>query len=171
MSVLHRTNLLVLQRLQLQDAVALATFYNGLSEASIRTFRPLGTQTTVEICEHMASRNLGADENYDLVAWINGRIVGWCFIWNLSEEKPTFGLSVADAFHGQGVGSRLMDSVIVEARHRKLAKVYLTVVKDNDIAWKMYARRGFVQYDEKRSHDDGLVYRHMVLPIESKDDL
>jgi hypothetical protein len=40
---------IVLRRLAPGDAEALAAFYNGLREASKRTFRPLGVTTTVAV--------------------------------------------------------------------------------------------------------------------------
>jgi hypothetical protein len=56
------------QRLQLAGAPALATFYNGLSAASKRTFRPIGEVTTDEVCARLAADNTGtAPTQYDAV--------------------------------------------------------------------------------------------------------
>jgi ribosomal protein S18 acetylase RimI-like enzyme len=90
-----------------------------------------------------------------------GQIVGWSFIWDLQSDEPTFGLGVADACQGRGLGSELMDRVMEAARERALYKVYLTVVQDNQVAWRMYEQRGFVRYGEFVG-GDGLNYFRMV---------
>lgn len=155
-----------LRRLRPEDAQALADFYNDLSPATIRTFRPLGTSTTLDTCAEIAEKNVGEEDNFDLIAWHKNQVVGWSFIWRLSTDKPVFGLGVADAYHRQGLGSSLMDAVMSEARKRRLSQVYLSAVKDNDIAWQMYARRGFQQYTEELNEHDELVYRKMLWRIE-----
>jgi ribosomal protein S18 acetylase RimI-like enzyme len=155
----------------LEDARALAEFYNGLSEGSRTTFRPLGWTTTVEACARIVQGNLSGGSNadergtrYDLVAVHRGRIVGWGFIWDLHTAEPIFGLGIADAYQGRGLGAALMDRVMAAARRFGLGRVYLTVVQDNHVAWRLYERRGFVRYGEFVG-DDELAYYRMVATL------
>lgn len=143
-----------------EDAEALAAFYNGLSEASKRTFHPLGDTTTPEACEAIIADNAEA-KKLDLVVVLGGRIIGWSFLWSLQAEAPTFGLGVADECHGQGLGSRLMDAVLEQAGSRNIPRIALTVVQDNDRARAMYERRGFVR-TEGFTGEDGLPYYYMI---------
>lgn len=153
--------LLVLRRLAPGDALALLAFYSGLSEASLRTFRPLGVATTLDVCDAIVADNLpGSHRKYDLVAMVEDTIVGWSSLWSLDAPRPTFGLSVADAFHGHGLGSRLMEAVLDWARSQGIAVVELTVVQDNAKAIGLYERRGFVRQDEFIG-SDGLPYYRM----------
>ena len=48
---MSNTAKLLMRSLGWEDADALLTFYNGLSPASIRTFRPLGDQTSLPVCQ------------------------------------------------------------------------------------------------------------------------
>lgn len=154
---------LLIRRLRPADAEALAAFYNGLSKASIRTFRPLGTKTAADVCLKLALKNgIEKDIRFDLLALHGPRVVGWCFLWDLDRRKPKFGLGIADAHHGQGLGGTLMDRVMQAAHDRRLARVFLTVVKDNVVAWRLYEQRGFVRYEEYVSKDDGETYLRMV---------
>ena len=154
-----------IRRLQAGDARALAEFYNGLSERSRTTFRPLGWTTTVEACAAILRGNLpGQDTKYDLVALDDEYIVGWSFIWDLDAGEPTLGLGIADAYQGQGLGATLMDQVMAAARRLGLSRVYLTVVQDNHVAWGLYERRGFVRYGEFVG-EDGLAYYRMVATL------
>jgi ribosomal protein S18 acetylase RimI-like enzyme len=150
-----------LQRLQLAGAPALAAFYNGLSIASKRTFRPIGETTTNEVCARIATENTGAAPiKYDLVALQAGEVIGWSFLWNLDKPDPVFGLAIADACHGLGLGTRLMTSVMDWAREQRLPRVELTVVTDNTVAQHLYEKQGFVRYDEFIG-EDGLPYYRM----------
>ncbi|MCY3019692.1 MAG: GNAT family N-acetyltransferase [Planctomycetota bacterium] len=153
----------LIRRMQPADAETLAAFYNGLSKASIRTFRPLGTKTAADVCLKLALNNgVEKDIRFDLLALTGPRVVGWCFLWDLDTDKPMFGLGIADDHHGQGLGGTLMDRVMQTARDRRLAQVFLTVVKDNVVAWRLYEKRGFVRYDEYISKDDGETYLRMA---------
>jgi ribosomal protein S18 acetylase RimI-like enzyme len=155
----------LLERLQLSGTPALASFYNGLSAASKRTFRPLGETTTHEVCARLAAENTGAaPTQYDLVAVRDGAVIGWSFIWKLDEPEPVFGLAVADACHGTGLGTRLMTAVIDWAREQSLPRVELIVVTDNVVAQHLYAKQGFVRYDEFVG-EDGLPYYRMRLDL------
>ena len=166
-----------IRQLQSEDAEALAAFYNGLSTASKRTFRPLGETTTRDICIGVAAGNAGgnADGNsagdggkhptkYDLIALADNRIIGWGFLWALAAEGPddgpVFGLAVADAYHGMGLGTRLTGAVIAWSDAQHLPQVILTVVQDNVIAQHIYERQGFVRYGEFVG-EDGLDYYRM----------
>jgi ribosomal protein S18 acetylase RimI-like enzyme len=150
------------RRLQPGDAQALADFYNGLSARSIRLFRPLGESTTREVCDWVAAENLPArDTRHDIVALADRRIVGWSFLCALDTDEPAFGIGVADAHQGAGIGSCLMGIVMQAARGRGLPKVVLTVVKENDTARSMYERQGFVICGELVGEEDGLPYFRM----------
>ncbi|OPX25892.1 MAG: hypothetical protein DRP97_06295 [Candidatus Latescibacterota bacterium] len=157
----------VLRRLRPEDAGALVKFYNGLSEASKRTFRPLGITTQLADCKAVIQENRPeSGRKYDLVAVRGPRIVGWSFLWELKSEEPIFGLGIADAHQGKGLGSALMDRVMKTARERGLRKIFLTVVKDNEVAWKMYEKHGFVRYGEYYDAKDALHYFRMAAELE-----
>lgn len=152
---------IAVHRLAPGDADALAAFYNGFSEASKRTFHPLGGSTTPERCADIIADNREPSaKKYDLVAMDAKCIVGWGFLWGLDADAPTFGLAVADAHQGSGLGGMLMDRVLEFASARGIGAVSLTVVQDNDKARAMYARRGFVQLDAFVG-EDGLPYFRM----------
>lgn len=173
----------MIRRLAPGDAEALVAFYNGLSEASKRTFRPLDVMTSVETCAGIVHANTQAvPTKYDLVGADGARIVGWCFLWDRAtapdvvgshgdgegsgELAPTFGLAVADAYQGQGLGSALMSRVMAWARDAAIPAILLTVVQDNVVAWRLYERAGFVRTGEFVG-DDGLPYYRMRAQLTS----
>lgn len=148
------------------DADALLAFYNQLSPASIRTFRPLGEQTSLAVCQAIVAEQRTANgSRYDLAAWQGTTMVGWAFLFRLDDEKPELGLGVADAVQGQGIGSALLDQLLGWARQQAMSKVYLIVVTDNHRAFRLYQSRGFVIYDEQFDEKDQLPYFHMVASL------
>ncbi|MDD5706923.1 MAG: GNAT family N-acetyltransferase [Kiritimatiellae bacterium] len=153
-------------RLHVEDAERLCGFYNGLSPEAIRTFRPLGTATSVAVCREIARDNTPEhDVRCDILAWREGVIVGWCFLWKLDSPEALFGLAVADACRGQGIGSALARQVMVAAAGRGVRRVVLTVVKDNLVARKIYERLSFTVYGEHIDPGDGLTYLKMAAAI------
>jgi len=121
----------------------------------------LGWVAALDACTKIVRDNLAEPSKFDLVAVCEAQIVGWGFLWSLTSDKPVFGLGIADAYQGQGLGSQLIDRVMDAAREQGLCHVYLTVVQDNHVAYHLYTSRGFVRYDE-RTEDDGLDYYCMA---------
>ncbi|MFQ6043307.1 MAG: GNAT family N-acetyltransferase [Candidatus Poribacteria bacterium] len=157
----------IIRRIKLGDASALVEFYNGLSESSKRTFQPIDYTTTRDVCEKIIKdNNPKTEKKFDLVAIHKKQIIGWSFLWNLESGEPTFGLGVADDYQGRGLGSRLIDRVMATASERGFRKVFLTVVQENEVAWKLYEKRGFVKYGEFVGKD-GLAYFRMVAELDS----
>jgi ribosomal protein S18 acetylase RimI-like enzyme len=158
---------ITIRRVQPGDAPALYDFYDALSPGSKRTFAPFGQNPTLDKYEEVVAANASpAGDKFDLVAVQGDRIVGWSFVWDLNKKEPFFGLGVADEIHGRGWGSRLMDSVLATMRQSGLKKLYLTVVTDNNKAWGLYGRRGFVRMGEFAG-SDGLPYYRMILDLDS----
>ncbi|HIE27965.1 TPA: GNAT family N-acetyltransferase [Candidatus Poribacteria bacterium] len=156
----------IIRRIRPGDESALMDFYNGLSESSKRTFRPIGYTTTLNVCKDIVKDNSPEiEKRFDLLAWHKTEIVGWGFLWNLESGEPTFGLGVADDFQGKSLGSKLIDSLMETAREGEFKKVFLTVVQENEVAWKLYEKRGFVKYGEFVG-EDGLDYFRMVAELD-----
>ncbi len=83
--------------------------------------------------------------------------VGAAWVRLLSESDPGYGfvdaatpelsMGVLQAWRGRGVGSRLLDALIVAAREHGLPSLSLSVERDN-YARRLYERVGFRQVDE-----------------------
>jgi ribosomal protein S18 acetylase RimI-like enzyme len=153
-----------IRRISQTEAPILARFLQDLSEGSTRLFRPLGRDPEIEKFEAVVRGNAPeVDDRLDLVAVEpDGRIVGWCFVCRLREERPGFGLGVADHRQGQGLGRALMTRLFDGLQPYRLSQVHLTVVKNNAAAGHLYRSFGFRIDDEMVGRDDGLTYLCMV---------
>ena len=160
---------IVIRPLTKNDAPALVKFYNDLSAASIRTFRPLGDKTSFVVCQQIVDENiLPPYKRFDLVCWHGIRLAGWAFIENLDDKQPELGLAVADFLQGNGIGKTLLSQLLGWASNKGIKKVYLIVVTDNQRAINLYKNHGFVTYDEKFNEADQLPYFHMVANLSAE---
>ena len=157
----------LLRSLESTDALALFTFYDALSSASIRTFRPLGPKTSLQACKKVVRESIGSPASrFDVVACEQNAIVGWSFVDQLPGDHPNLGIGVADHLQGQGVGTALLRRTLERAKQFGLATLYLMVVQDNRRAITWYERHGFATYAEEFEEGDQLAYFHMVARLE-----
>jgi L-phenylalanine/L-methionine N-acetyltransferase len=89
---------------------------------------------------------LGQDEHW-FVAEVDGAVRGLAGLsvgtGRLRHSGHVF-LFVAREYHGQGIGTRLMEALLdVADNWLLLRRVELTVVADNERAWRLYERLGF----------------------------
>ena len=83
-----------------------------------------------------------------LVAEIDGRIVGavWTRIMDdyghVDDDTPSIAISILQGYRGFGIGTKLMEQMLVELRKQKYKKVSLSVQKKN-YAVQMYKKVGF----------------------------
>jgi [ribosomal protein S18]-alanine N-acetyltransferase len=61
-------------------------------------------------------------------------------------------IAVARAHQGLGLGARLLDELLAEARRRRARRVLLEVRSDNPSAIALYERRSFRRIDRRRAY-------------------
>jgi len=93
-----------------------------------------------------------------------GLVQGYVVAWYVADEGEVANLAVAPASRQRGIGGRLLDAALDEARTRGVSSVYLEVRDSNDVARALYASRGFVQVTRRRRYyraptEDALVLK------------
>ena len=90
-----------------------------------------------------------------VVARDGERVVGWCDIqpgWHHTlKHCGALGMGVLEEYRGQGLGTRLLQSCISEARKSGITRVELEARVDNVHALKLYERLGFA-YEGTKKH-------------------
>ena len=90
-----------------------------------------------------------------LIAEIHGNVVGaiWARIMNdyghIDEDTPSLAMSVLKAYRGVGIGTLLLEQMLLAERAAGYAKISLSVQKNN-YAVKMYKKAGFIVVDENK---------------------
>ena len=88
-----------------------------------------------------------------LVAEIEGKIVGavWVRIMqdygHVDDETPSFAISVLKEYRNCGIGSALMNKMLIKLKSRSYNKASLAVQKEN-YAVRMYRKLGFETVEE-----------------------
>jgi ribosomal protein S18 acetylase RimI-like enzyme len=81
------------------------------------------------------------------VVLAEGEVVGWCDL--TPKDRPVYahafvlGMGLLPPFRGQGIGTRLMTTVLAAARRMGLHRVELTVRESNTSAIALYKTMGF----------------------------
>lgn len=90
--------------------------------------------------------------------------VGYVVAWFVLDEAEVANIAVAEEARGSGVGARLLDGALAEARRRGAVRVFLEVRESNTVARRLYASRGFVELGRRKRYyrapvEDALVLR------------
>lgn len=88
-----------------------------------------------------------------------GLVVGWCDVF--PEDNPRqshrggLGMGLLPAYRGKGIGSKLLEKVIVKAKEFGLEKIELHVYTTNESAIALYKKFGF--------EEEGIIKRYRKL--------
>ena len=90
-------------------------------------------------------------------------LVGYAGLIAYDDEAHVATLGVAKALQGEGVGALLLDDLLGEA-DRRSPVVLLEVRADNEVAQRLYMRRGFEEIGRRRGYyqpsgDDAVVMK------------
>lgn len=143
---------LIIRYLTGDDTQILLDYINALSKE--QTFiRSQGEQLTLEEEQKFVEKNLkGIAEGtaVQLLAISEGKLIGVSGVYmaeKVEKHVGTFGISLAKEFRGEGLGTILMEKVLVEAKNLKgIRIVTLTMFGTNEIAKKLYEKMGFTEY-------------------------
>ncbi|UWU15708.1 GNAT family N-acetyltransferase [Rhizobium sullae] len=106
---------------------------------------------------------LGMIENKhpQFVAVKDGEVIGWCDIrrhlFPSHAHRGSLGMGIIPAHRGQGLGLRLMETTLKQARECGIRRVELSVHADNARAIRLYEKVGFVSEGVSKDavHIDG----------------
>jgi len=105
--------------------------------------------------EEVFAAELDHPDSWYLVAEHNGAVVGYGGL----RCPPVTGaqadiqtLAVQETERGQGIGRRLLDSLLAEATRRGAGQVFLEVRADNPPALALYRSRGFGEISRRRGY-------------------
>lgn len=84
------------------------------------------------------------DKNsYNLTAWYNGKIRGYCFCLVMRKMVHLLNLAIHPDCKRKGIARSLLDEIISFARSNNKSYVFLEVRRSNDTAQSLYASMGF----------------------------
>lgn len=102
-------------------------------------------------------RGMIEKRNPQFVAVVREEVVGWCDISR--NERPTrahggtLGMGIIPAYRDRGLGTRLIEATLEEARRQGFVRIALSAHADNARAIALYRKVGFIEEGVER---DGL---------------
>jgi len=88
-------------------------------------------------------RELQNPSAFYVVARKGERVVGFGGMWTVGDEAHIVTLAVGQAFRRQGLGRRLLEVLLKEARRRHAVRITLEVRVGNTAAQNLYSSFGF----------------------------
>lgn len=79
-------------------------------------------------------------------------IAGFCAFWLVVDEIHINNVAIRPAFRGRGIGTALMQHVLLEARRLGAKRATLEVRASNDAARRLYERLGFYVAATRRNY-------------------
>jgi len=94
-------------------------------------------------------------------------VAAFCAFWLVADQAHINNLAVLPELRGRGLGTQLLEAVIVEAAHRGAAVLTLEVRVSNTPALQLYQGAGFKTVGERKNYytkpvEDALVLRFML---------
>lgn len=81
-----------------------------------------------------------------IVAEVEGKVVGYGGMWLILHEGHITNIAVRQSHKGQGIGSKILEGLIVYCSSRNIDSMTLEVRKSNTVAQNLYKKYGFVDY-------------------------
>lgn len=136
---------------QYADEPLMREFLRSLSDSTQFYWNRFGLLRSIDqiinVSEFLCRPTL--DEEFRLTALLEGKIVGLAYL-RFFPDKPfkkdncSLGIVIADVHQGKGIGLQMMYKLIEEAKSRKMRKIWLATYLDNERAFKLYRKLGFI---------------------------
>ncbi len=92
--------------------------------------------------------------NPHVVATVEHQVVGWCDIarhfFPAHAHRGTLGMGIIPRYRGRGLGTRLIDAALTQARKAGFIRIELSVHADNTPAINLYEKVGFIKEGVQR---------------------
>lgn len=161
MRTLKNGSRVTLRPIKPEDENRFNDLFKSLSAQSVR-FRFF--ETIKEMSHDTLSRycNLDYDREIAIVAQLDdSRLIGVVrLILDTEAKKGEFAVMVSDSWHGQGLGSKMMDYIIAIGIDLKLETIYSDVSPENIKMLNFCGKKGFTA----KSADEYSVFLSLVLP-------
>lgn len=82
----------------------------------------------------------------------DGKLLGWAGVMVIADAAEVLTVGVVPSARRQGIGRRLLDALLTEARSRGAREAFLEVRVDNEAARKLYEREGFAEVGLRRGY-------------------
>ena len=79
-------------------------------------------------------------------------VAAFCAFWLVVDQAHINNLAVRPELRGRGLGTQLLESILVEARHLGATSLTLEVRRSNIAAQRLYAKAGFFEHSVRKNY-------------------
>jgi ribosomal protein S18 acetylase RimI-like enzyme len=144
------------------DGPAIVQLVNAVAAEN----RWIRSEVSHDVAERVR-RTAAALEDGNLIAFVaelDGTVVGELSL-RVRDDRAAFGMVVAAAQRGRGLGRRLLEAAIAHARERAVARVELEVYAHNVAALQLYRSLGFIESGPRVSEERSDGQRWEAVPM------
>jgi [ribosomal protein S18]-alanine N-acetyltransferase len=110
---------------------------------------------------------LRRSDSHLFVAEAAGEVVAYAVVWIVVDQAELGDIAVVEDWRRQGIGRRLLETVLERVRSRGVRELFLEVRVSNHEARALYERYGFVEVGRRKDYystprEDALVLRRRV---------
>lgn len=87
-----------------------------------------------------------------LVVKLEEKVVGYTCLWLLADQMELANFAVSPDHRRKGIGEKLMNRIILEAKERGCTSIVLSVRESNKEAVNLYTRFGFVEVGRRKKY-------------------
>ena len=111
--------------------------------------------------KHAFQETLSEDTLF-LTAWFGTELAGYCGMYCYPGEGEITNVAVAPMFQNQGIGRRMLEALLGQARKRGISRIFLEVRISNANAIHLYQELGFQNCGIRKNlygfpREDGMV--------------
>lgn len=156
---------------EVKDAVELAELRKKINMETENLDRESGegVLTNSDFEKIITEDNLDKNSIF-IVSEINGQIAGFarCIGFKLTRfrHKAEFGICLKKDYWGNGIGGKMLETVLENIGKTEIRKITLSVLEQNTNAINLYKKFGFVEEGlliNDRKHKDGKYYNTIVM--------
>jgi RimJ/RimL family protein N-acetyltransferase len=143
----------VIREVLVADAEEFLILLKEIDDSNRMLFNPGERTTTIEMQRKVLERFANDERSVFLVAEEEGEFLGYLgLISDDLERRKHVGrivVGVSEKARGQGMGTKLFQSIFKWAKGKSFKRIELTVIRDNKPAYSLYRKMGFELEGEK----------------------
>ncbi|MDX5474742.1 MAG: GNAT family N-acetyltransferase [Bacillaceae bacterium] len=138
---------MIIREAKKEDAQQLVELIYEVEQSGFMLFEPFERPKNVNGMEKRIEMVVKEENSNFFLAELDNKLVGYLFAFggqsNRVKHSAYLVVGVSSLVRGKGVGSRLFEALAVWAKQKQLKRLELTVMKQNEVAIKLYKKNGF----------------------------
>ena len=151
----------IIRKIESGDYKELARFFGENNAAEIvRQFNPFPLNDKT-------ARHIACEDHLDryYIALSGDRIIGMCMLRGMDEgyQRPGFGILIDRRFRNSGLGKKMTQFSVAQAKELGYLQLRLTVYASNAVAMHLYDAFGFIEVERERVEVMGQVDEKIIM--------